>query len=1136
MKAAFISLGLLVCLCMVMAPPSVRAQSDCYFYKDKVTNTLVLGNSKVELRFDIGDQLTTPGGRLLDLVNKETWTDFIDDNKRPSSWFLYFRPVISKWAASHNRDGPIVKGWEKPLTSWEHVRGTDNIMLTLVHEFQAVGGMCQVRQVVKVSDWNPYTQWRLIIDNTEATGRTITIATHPHLRGINVLGADDYFITPLRRGERWEEFYFPRVIPTGKTYHIREARYPLAPWQWVWYGNPREGLYLASYDTQAFPKDFRYGYDDRDERMEGQANRDEEIAIMHYPFLEPGGVWESPVTEVGLKSGPGWYWGADRYREWMEKDPLAGGAGWGRDYAQWAKEAHSVIWSDIDRYSSYPGLLKYSWDPMGNHSFLDQSWWHGDPYEPFNHWPRFEIYNKKGGVNELTQAMVSCHEQGDRVLYFTIVSLADKLGEWLRQNPNECVLTLERTPIVREFPYDNRTFYDQSFWSTALRNTVIQDHTAIKNAGVDCAWIDCIAVFGERFCYNKDVNLERSTPVDAMGPGLVGFLKRLNDEVWRRPGEGTDRIIAIEAIHDFLIPYVDYWGWHHMSGYQGEYTVERDYPEVGRYLMPGVFGRLRKNDEIKAVPWPQASFMFGCKLGGPAGQDRWKYYEAYDAVPGAFYHGRFKAELGLTHNFTSPLSRAFSFVGESCNTVVVTLWNRHTAEEQVKVNLDLAALGVQGTVTGAKDLWTPQRKLDWTGGSTFFSTVPADDVTAVKISISQQTPTQTPTVTNTLTQTPTRTPTATNTPTVTYTHTSTVTPTLTPTITRSPTQTPTITCTPTITNTPTVTPTSIEKLAILVREGANDLNIYFWNVPEVWDWTRWDALARNPSPLARDFWQIPIDNDGIGLTSIDIAGDDLALLVRQASNDLNIYFWNAPDDGDWTRWDAIARNPSPLARDFWQIPMGNDGIGLTSIDISDPSDVHDELAILVRQASDDLNIYFWNSPAAGDWTRWDALARNPSPLARDFWQIPIGNDGIGLASIDITEPADGRNEIALLVRQGANDLNVYFWNSPLEGDWTRWDALARNPSPLARDFWQIPIGNDGIGITAIDVDNDGRDEIGLLVRKVSDDQNIYFWNAPVAGDWTYWDAFARNPSPLARDFWQIPVGNNGIGLTGVGME
>ena len=276
--------------------------------------------------------------------------------------------------------------------------------------------------------------------------------------------------------------------------------------------------------------------------------------------------------------------------------------------------------------------------------------------------------------------------------------------------------------------------------------------------------------------------------------------------------------------------------------------------------------------------------------------------------------------------------------------------------------------------------------------------------------------------------------------------------------------------------------------------------------------------------------------DCITIADVCEGPEEIALLVRQASNDLNIYFWNAPVTGDWTRWDALARNPSPLARDFWQIPVGNDGMGLTSIDISEPADGRDEIAILVRQGLNDLNVYFWNAPVTGDWIYFDALARNPSPLARDFWQIPIGNDGIGLTSIDISEPADGRDEIAILVRQGASDLNIYFWNAPVAGDWTRWDARARNPSPLARDFWQIPLGNYGIGLTSLDLDYDGRDELGILVKQGLNDLNIYFWNAPVAGDWTRWDALARNPSPLARDFWQIPIGNDGIGLTGIAME
>ena len=187
------------------------------------------------------------------------------------------------------------------------------------------------------------------------------------------------------------------------------------------------------------------------------------------------------------------------------------------------------------------------------------------------------------------------------------------------------------------------------------------------------------------------------------------------------------------------------------------------------------------------------------------------------------------------------------------------------------------------------------------------------------------------------------TPTATSTPTITPSPTMTPTPTLTPTPTQTPTSSPSTTptptttgSTPTMTATPTTTPAIIPDLALLVSQNEGDLNIYFWNSLARGDWMYWDCYARNPSPLARDFWQIPTGNDAVGMTSIDISEpmdskDDLALLVRQNLGDLNIYFWNTPVPGVWRYWDCYARNPSPLARDFWQISTGNDAVGMSRI-------------------------------------------------------------------------------------------------------------------------------------------------------------------------------------------------------------
>ncbi|MDP8248878.1 MAG: hypothetical protein P9M00_12120 [Candidatus Tritonobacter lacicola] len=1111
MKTYLPQLILVVCLCTAYAPPPAHTQQDCYF--NDTGDYLVLGNSKVELHFD------KTYGKLLSLINRDTGTDFVDATHNTSSWFLRYHNNPDKWETSHDRSRTtVVRGWEKPLTEkpltgrekWEAIPGSGYIELNMYHSFTLGTGECTVTQRVRVLDGSPFTRWRIIIDNPATdtdtdTGRTIVSVTYPHIRGLNVLEGDDYCITPHRRGERWENFNFERILPSG-TVHIRGARYPLCGWQWVWYGNDVEGLYYAALDKDAVAKSFRYGYDDRQNGSlggAGRANKDEEIALTQFPFLEPGGgyyndgIWYSTVLEIGIKSGPGWYWGADRYREFIENP----NTGWTRDYPDWAKEAHSFIWWTVDRFAEYDEELLNKWEENQNHNLMDQQWYEDGSSQYY--WPRFVLKGSKGTREELEGAMQVCEQQQDHVIYFTNIFHADRDGAWFGANPLESVIKPDGSRAYVEWPYmQGKLFYQQSFHSEALRYTVINDHEEIKDAGVDGAWLDCVMVFApEIFCYGSDHG--HYSPAHAMGPGLTGFLKRLNDEVWRVPGEGTGRILGIEGISDFLIPYVDLWSMNHLSGYQGTAEgggTERDYPEVARYLLPGVFGSLMKERTPgvpdKTEPWPQASFTFGCKLaGGPINPyvDHTKYYAAYDAAPDAFYHGSFKAGLGLTASGAVNL-KAFSFVGSGGDTVVVTIWNRDSVQKNITVTLDLSAIGITGTVTGAVDLMG--RDITWPlGGASFTSTVPADDVTAVKLTLYLG-PTPTPTIT--------------------------------------PTATPSNT--PTVTGTPTPSPAGPRKLALMKRENLNDSNLYYYNCPAVGSMDYYAAKGSNESALARDMWIIPAGNDSINAAAIELTGDtsdELLVLTKEGTGDVNLYIYNTLVEGDWTYWDANARNPDPLARDLWIIPSGNDAVGMAAIDV-DGHGQEREIALLKKEGAGDVNLYLYNSPLPGDWTYWDADARNPSALARDMWIIPAGNDAVGIAALDVTE--DGRKELAILKKEGAGDVNLYIYNCPLPGDRTYWDALSRNPTPLARDMWIIPGGNDAIALSAIDMDLDMTDELAILKLENGGDMNLYFYNAPRPGDWTYWDADARNPDQLARDLWIIPSGNDASAMTAVRIE
>jgi len=307
-----------------------------------------------------------------------------------------------------------------------------------------------------------------------------------------------------------------------------------------------------------------------------------------------------------------------------------------------------------------------------------------------------------------------------------------------------------------------------------------------------------------------------------------------------------------------------------------------------------------------------------------------------------------------------------------------------------------------------------------------------------------------------------------------------------------------------------------------MKNEGGDYNLYGYEPPASGDWSYWDAVTRNPSPSGRDLWIIPSGNDTFAMTEVEINGpgeQELAVLKAAGGSDHCLYIYNAPFIGDWSYWDAASRNPSALARDFWMITAGNDTALL--------ADGGGHIAAMKDQ-NGDYNLYLYDVPYPGDWSYWDAAARNPSALARDLWIISQGNDAEAMCGLDTV--GDGDSDSILVARNEGGDYNVYLWNMPVPGDWTYWDAVARNPSPRARDFWSIPRHSDMEYLAGVNRGVGAPDQLGVMEND-GGYYNFYVWSAPRPGDWTYWDAAARNASPLARDLWQIPAGNNTVGIT-----
>lgn len=333
-----------------------------------------------------------------------------------------------------------------------------------------------------------------------------------------------------------------------------------------------------------------------------------------------------------------------------------------------------------------------------------------------------------------------------------------------------------------------------------------------------------------------------------------------------------------------------------------------------------------------------------------------------------------------------------------------------------------------------------------------------------------------------------------------------------------------------ISSVPTPTPTPSVKLYLSAfKDGSPNKGLFLFRKPDPGDWTYWDAHARNPSILLEDTAAIP-GGEVVAATDVDIDGDgksEIAVLKRETGWDMNLYLYEGLRP-------PTQFNKFPIAYDFWIIPQGNNILFMANAgDVN--GDGREDIAVMRKEAGIDYNLYIYNSPVRGDFTHDDAWSRNIVPIAYDKWFIPQGNDTVALAGVDLD--GDFSNDGLAAVRDQSGDYNLYIWKTPAAGDWFYSQAEARQNgyggpgTPQARDFWLIPAGNDIVAIAPVQYRNAPEAKIAVI-KNQGGDQNLYIYNLPKCPDRTYYDAVVRNPTPLARDFWIIPAGNRIVDTLG----
>lgn len=275
---------------------------------------------------------------------------------------------------------------------------------------------------------------------------------------------------------------------------------------------------------------------------------------------------------------------------------------------------------------------------------------------------------------------------------------------------------------------------------------------------------------------------------------------------------------------------------------------------------------------------------------------------------------------------------------------------------------------------------------------------------------------------------------------------------------------------------------NIKKVGVMKRDQ-NDDNFYVYNV----------SSNLEPQILTgSDLWNIPAGNSSIATAGVDIDGDGRkeVAVMKNENGDYNLYVYNSP-----------VGSTAQLVRamDLWNIPSGDNTVAIAGVDYN--GDGRDELAVMKNEGGD-YNVYIYFAP-----TTTEAAFL----IGGDKWNIPAGNNVVAMTGLDID--GDAKDEIAVMKNENG-DHNLYVYYSP----------NGMEPAVLAGiDKWEIPSGDNTIGITGIDINDDGRDELGIM-KNENGDHNFYVYQAPTG----------TGPMPLlAGDKWNIPSGNNVVGIATV---
>ncbi len=505
-------------------------------------------------------------------------------------------------------------------------------------------------------------EWRITVEN-HAPG-TVVGVTGPALRGV-VEQPGGMLYMPNRPGQRLADPW--HVLAQG----LSRLVYPVpASMQFVTYAGAAGGVAYHVCDSRMVYKEFLFGGPDR------------ELSVVQYPFVQPGGRWESPAILWQTLRGD-WHEAADRYRAWfrtwaappqvspqVRAFPVMGGT---TILARPEDDAnlHDVMKSqEVGTYAAaleqVRKLKEYGF--QGTHLVG----WFGQGHDTT--YPDYPPSLDMGGPDGLRALVASMHGMGMLATFYLNARLANVASptlaahlDWQAHLPNGA--------IYRE-RYGNQSFTLLCPGSRGFQKHLTAEVLKVaRDYGGDGVQLDQIGAANSVVCFDRTHG--HATPATAWGEGYPRMLR----DIRKASREVNPRFwLWIEGAWEGAGQFVD----ASQGGFWADIPGVEAFPRLYRYTLPEhpMFGDSRMGD----IPfWCPTDIHRAMRINAGAGD--------------VFLRGRFLDDVGLT---ATPAAEVHWFRDRS--RIVLTVVGAAQQEQTYALRLELAALGQAGPPKSARML------------------------------------------------------------------------------------------------------------------------------------------------------------------------------------------------------------------------------------------------------------------------------------------------------------------------------------------------------------------------------------------------------------------------------------------------